>query len=161
MKEKKQTFFFCFRFECFVFLVTTALFDSELSRLVQLHKQLTKRPKWLQKRPQNTQNGLKHDFSLNASQTRATVVLSHVETIKMGFCCCGVLGIIFCSIRFFPKDLKVWRDEIVCKKMKLLCTHCRQQNNKYKKCTIHTKTNCRRWKTNQNQKNGLRLKTMG
>ena len=66
-------------------LVSPPKSDSELLPLAPLHKSLTKRPKWLQKHSQNVHNGSQHDFSLNASQTRATVVLSRVETIKMGF----------------------------------------------------------------------------
>ena len=48
--------------------------DAEFSRLVQLHKSLTKRSKSLQKHSQNVQNGSQHDFSLDASQTLATVL---------------------------------------------------------------------------------------
>ena len=75
-----------------------------------------------------------------------------------------ILTVIFCI--FFQKNLKVWRDEIICKKMKIkcsrcqhkkeetdfvsirggktkMCVHCRQQNNKSKKCKFHNKTECR------------------
>ena len=70
----------------------------KLSRLVQLHKTLTKRSKWFLKHSQNVQNDSKHDFSQNASKTCATVMQQVFKTTKMAYYFWGILWIYFKSI---------------------------------------------------------------